>query len=158
MTTLDAIHALGIVVLGALGWFSLEFLGRPIREFVSLRQETRRLMLLHWDDPSAEDLSFYDDEGDPRYSPEEWDQARNAFSEIAARLGAFDQGEPFASWLVRTMGFNLPKAAGNLRHLGSCFGARGENREEVFKKIDGALKFRANPNKPTFYSPHHVGH
>lgn len=39
MTWTDFLHALGVVGLGAIGWFTLEFVGRPVREFFSLRRE-----------------------------------------------------------------------------------------------------------------------
>jgi hypothetical protein len=154
VTLADFLHALGVLALGALGWFTLEFLGRPIREFFSLRREVRQFMLLHWDDISADQLI------DPEEMTE-WREklvsTRATFSNLGARLGAFDQGEPFASWVVMKMGFNLPKAAGNLRNLGIGFGARMEDREEIFKKMDAALKFRINPKQRNFYNPHNVG-
>jgi len=152
----DLLHALAVVGLGAIGWFALEFLGRPIREFFSLRREVRRLMLLHWDDESADERLLTEDDDFSGWR-QKAEATRGSFSDAGARLGAFDQGEPVASWFVRRMGFNLPKAAGNLRHLGVEFGARGEDRKEKFRKIDAALKFKINPNKRTIYSPHNVG-
>lgn len=108
----------------------------------------------YWDDISADQLI------DPEEMTE-WREklvsTRATFSNLGARLGAFDQGEPFASWVVMKMGFNLPKAAGNLRNLGIGFGARMEDPEEIFKKMDAALKFRINPKQRNFYNPHNVG-
>ena len=38
------LSGLSDVLLGAMGWVALEFVGRPIRSFFDLRRETRRQM------------------------------------------------------------------------------------------------------------------
>jgi hypothetical protein len=156
MTLLDLLHALGVLGLGALGWVTLAFIGTPVREFYTMRREVRRLMLLHWDDDYSEDWEGLDPEIIPSRRSAR-DSTRAAFKELASRIGSFDQGEPVASWFVRTLGFNLPKAAGNLRRISVWFGANGEDREGTFQKIDGALRFKANPKKSVPYNPHNVG-
>jgi hypothetical protein len=156
MTLLDLLHALGVLGLGALGWVTLAFVGSPVREFYTMRREVRRLMLLHWDDDYAEDWEGLDPEAIPNRRSAR-DSARAAFKELASRIGSFDQGEPIASWFVRRLGFNLPKAAGNLRHISVWFGANGEERDGTFKKLDAALRFKANPKKPAYYNPHNIG-
>ncbi len=37
------------------------------------------------------------------------------------------------------------------------FGANGEDRDATFKKLDAALRFKANPKKSGFYNPHNIG-
>ena len=43
MTTV--ISAAGAILLGAIGWFTLEFVGRPIRQFFDLRREIHQQMM-----------------------------------------------------------------------------------------------------------------
>lgn len=113
-------------------------------------------MLLHWDDGSADDIDPMDADALSKWHLQV-DPTRTAFMDLGARLGSFDQGEPFASWFVRQLGFNLPKASGNLRQLGIWFGVRGEERADRFQKLDAGLKFQANPNKSLVYNPHNIG-
>jgi hypothetical protein len=146
------LNATGAIVLGAIGWFALEFLGRPLREFFNLRREARRLMLLHWDDRSADDVLIIDDD-ELQIWRRDMVSTRQNFGELAAKLASFDQGEWFAAKFVQMLGFNLKKASGNLRQLSVWFGAHGEEREKSFKKLDEALRFRIDPTRK-FYNPH----
>jgi hypothetical protein len=38
------LNALGVIALGAMGWFTLEFVGRPVRGFFDLRRQVRTHM------------------------------------------------------------------------------------------------------------------
>jgi hypothetical protein len=147
------LNAIGAVLLGAVGWFALEFFGRPLREFFNLRREIRRLMLLHWDDRAADDVMM--DEDELQMWRKDLVLARNEFGELAAKLASFDQGEWFAAKFVQMLGFNLKKASGNLRQLNVWFGARGEDREKRFRNLDAALRFRIDPTRK-IYNPHNL--
>jgi hypothetical protein len=39
------LDAFGVLIFGAIGWFTLEFFGRPIRDFFDLRRRVRTEML-----------------------------------------------------------------------------------------------------------------
>jgi hypothetical protein len=147
------LNALGAIALGAIGWFTLEFFGRPVREFFSIRREIKRLILLYWSEDfvtsevwEADDFqSFYD-----RLEP-----ARTGFSNLAAQIVSFHQAEWPASWFVKLLGFDLPKAGNLLRDL-RFFGVQNHDSDKTFQNLDKALKFRLDQNRP-FYDPYNPG-
>jgi len=135
------LNALGAIALGAVGWFTLEFLGRPIREFFNIRREIRRLMLVHWDDATGDNLSA----ADFAKLLSSLAPTRQEFTTLAARLDSFDQAE-LASWIIRRLGFDIPKAAGCLRRVGVS-SARREDRDANFRNLDIALHFRSEKRR-----------
>jgi hypothetical protein len=147
------LNALGAFALGAVGWFTLEFFGRPIREFFSIRREIKRLMLLYWseDSPSSDVLET----GDFQSFYESLEPARTGFSNLAAQVIAFHQAEWLASWFVKLLGFDLPKAGNTLREL-RFFGVTNHDSDKTFQHLDRALRFRFDQNRP-FYNPYNPG-
>jgi hypothetical protein len=160
MNAWPIVHNAAALIFGALGvalgWICLHFIGQPIRDFFSLRREIRRLMLLHWDDDTAQDYNLHEEtsarEFFGRFAP-----TRSAFHELAAQISAFHQGEALASWFVKWLGFDLPKASAQLKHISMFFGTYDENREKDFMRLDAALKFRINPSKRIIYNPYNTG-
>ncbi len=97
-------------------------------------------MLLHCDDIDEGQLI------NPEHAAE-WQKTvvstRTTFSDFGTRLSAFEQQKPFASWVVRKMGFNLAKAAWDLRSLGMIYGNDGEGHKgNRFNEMGAALKFQ----------------
>jgi hypothetical protein len=147
-----ALNALAALLLGAFGWFALEFVGRPVRKFFDLRQQIKKQMLLHWEKEEAHTI--------PPPDRADWyrklNPVRQVFADLAAEMVAFDRSEAVACWFVRLLGFD-PDSAGNvLRAIASDFGTSGEERDKSFRRLDAALKFRFDPKRP-FYNPYNPG-
>jgi HAMP domain-containing protein len=145
------LNALGAIVLGALGWFALEFLGRPCREFFNIRREAKLLMLRHWDQAAI-------NEGDPAGNfptNEELQAIRNAFRDLTDRLAAFVQSETVAAWAIKFR-YDTATAIKVLRKISIYFGIPAEDRDKDFRRVDVALRFRFDP-KRQFYNPYDPG-
>jgi hypothetical protein len=135
-------------MLGAIGWFVLEFFGRPVRNFFDLRRDIKRRMLLHWDIPNLH--SIHPDDRQAAYN--QMKEPIRAFEELGAQLVSFDRSEALAAWFVRRLGFD-PKQAGNiLRTISVEFGTDQEARDKNFRRLDEALKFKIK--KGVFYNPY----
>ena len=129
------------IVLGALGWFVLEFFGRPIRKFFDLRREVRRLMLRHSSTMHAQDA--YTMPPDERVEAYKMLEApREEFAELAAQMTSFDQSESLAAWTVRRLRFDASVAGKALRKIGLELGTAHEDREKALRQLDTALRFR----------------
>jgi hypothetical protein len=137
------LSVVSVVLLGAIGWFALEFIGRPIRSFFDLRRETRRQMLFLANVPP---VSFIDD--DLRASEPVHQQSiaavlnvEKTFRDLGTQLIAFGESEWAASRLVRIAGFD-PIAAGNaLIGFSNNANDRGAERAEFRRRITEALRF-----------------
>lgn len=135
---------LSVVALGALGWFALEFVGRPIRSFFDLRREARRQMLFLANVPA---VPFEDDH--IRKAEPEYQQAvaavRNVertFRDLGTQLMAFGESEWFAASLVKWAGFNPISAGQGLIGLANNANTYGQERADHRTKVAQALRFK----------------
>src|SRR6266540_7241592 len=97
-------NIVGVLALGALGWFGTSFVGRPLREFFDLRREVIQKSVLY-NNVSAAATEFPDGSTEPVEISEgelkRLQEALNAFRDLAARMRAFALNEHLAVWLVK---------------------------------------------------------
>jgi len=142
------LNALGVLTLGALGWISLEFVGRPVRGFFDLRRQIRTQMLRFED--LAESIIVLEFTSGP--SPLR--EARKALSDLSDELISFGQSEWFAAYFVRRLGFDPIAAGRRLGVVAEELGTVYEDRAANYRAVDRALKFpgarsvKAPPMKP----------
>jgi len=120
------------LILGAIGWIALEFLGRPVRKFFDLRSQAKALLSIH-NDPFDED-----------------DEPRKEFKELGAMLVAFDSAEVFAASLVRRIGFNPSQAGDALLNLANDWGKANVAYNEYRKSIKSGLRLKDKPRDPNW--------
>jgi hypothetical protein len=92
------LNALGVIALGAMGWFTLEFVGRPVRGFFDLRRQVRTHMLRLNRLGMGHDIN-------PSLSADlltaEINKTKEALLNLADELEAFGQSEWVAAYFVR---------------------------------------------------------
>jgi hypothetical protein len=123
-------NAIGALILGALGWVTLEFVGRPVRNFFDLRRQVKAQMLIYYAAPS----NFFE-ESSLAF------EGQLALGNLSAELIAFGQSEWLAALFVKCLGFNAIMAGTRLATLADELGKLTENREENYKAVDKALRF-----------------
>jgi len=126
-------NALGAIILGAVGWVALEFVGRPVRRFFDLRREAKALMLQCEDAP---DFITYD------IAPKSVTDGKASLKKVANEIIALGQSEWLASFFVELLGFDAVTAGTRLATLASELGTIKEDRAENYKVVDEALKFK----------------
>jgi hypothetical protein len=125
-------NAVGALVLGAIGWLALEFVGRPVRNFFDLRGRIKAQMLQCIDAPDF--ISF-----DLASSSVRKDKA--ALAKLANELIAFGQSEWLAARFVKCLGFDSVTAGTRLATLVAELGTPQEDRNANYEAADSALKF-----------------
>jgi len=136
---------LGGIFLGAAGWVMLEFIGRPLRRFVDLRQEAQRRMLLF--SMNRSHIAPPDFLGDDLYGDTDPDRliaARKEIRDIGAQLVAYANSEWPMSAILKVFGFNITAAGDHFMFLSMAMHHR-ENDAELIdwrKAISSDLKFR----------------
>jgi hypothetical protein len=140
----SALGAIGILALGAVGWFATSFIARPLMHFIELRGEVIYRMVLYanvrarWherpdDTMVANELS---DEEDKRL-----DEAQDIFRELAARMRAFALNEPFAVRIVKRW-YDPLEASTALLGVSNTLERTGGNRAKKQEALEKALGFR----------------
>jgi hypothetical protein len=122
---MEAILPLILGAVGALlGWLTLEFLGRPLRNFFDLRTEAKRLLALHHDPDDAASRST----------------VQRDFRDIAAKLIAFEAAETPAAWLIRRLGFRPALAGAHFRNFADWWGEPHTDNEGYQTMVGKALR------------------
>jgi hypothetical protein len=97
-------NTVGVLALGALGWFVTYFVDRPIRDFYDLRREVIHKSLLYanvtatvseFPDGTVEQVEISEEE------MKRVQEAQNAFRDLSARMRAFALNEHLAVWVVK---------------------------------------------------------
>jgi hypothetical protein len=97
-------NTVGVLALGALGWFVTSFVGRPLRDFFDLRREVIHKSVLYDNvmgverespDGHVEQVEITDNEF------KRLQEAQNTFRDLASRMRAFALNEHLAVWLVK---------------------------------------------------------
>jgi hypothetical protein len=137
-------NIVGVLALGALGWFGTSFVGRPLRDFFDLRREVIQKSVLYDNvmaaeqespDGSTEPVEISDDE------LKRLQEALNAFRDLAARMRAFALNEHLAVWCVKWRYDPWEASEALLRVSGTLHkfsGARANAKNE----LERALSFR----------------
>ena len=131
------INVLGALALGAIGWLTLEFLGRPLRTFFDLRRRAREQMLRLEDAKARTPFALLenDDWSRPHQPEREFaESAITALRGLSAELTAFGDSEWLADLVLRRIGFQPALAGRSLNDL--TLGRYGARRAAL-----GALKF-----------------
>jgi hypothetical protein len=135
--------------LGAVGWFVAQFVGRPIREFVTLRSEIRRqvIFLGNVGGPPPPILSASDILTAADLGPAEFEEhveivakAATQLRDLGSQAIAFDQSEWFASRVIRWFGIRPMQAGKGLIGLANSLENDAE-AEEYRTIIEHALRF-----------------
>ena len=126
-------NAIGAIILGALGWVALEFVGRPVRRFFDLRQRAKALMLECKDAP---DFITYD-----IIASKSVTDGKASLKKVANEMIALGQSEFLASYFIELLGFDAVTAGTRLATLASELGTAEEDRTENYKVVDQALRF-----------------
>jgi hypothetical protein len=132
------LNVLGALALGALGWVSLEFVGRPVRGFYDLRRKIKTQMLRFENlQPSLRD------DGIAGETPTQaaFRKARTTLADLSDELISFGQSEWLAAYFVRRLGFDPVTAGRRLAVLAEELGTLHEDRAANYRAVDKALRF-----------------
>jgi hypothetical protein len=137
----------------AIGWLTLEFLGRPLRKFFDLRGETVEL-LTRIANVRAAYTKFHDgfEGGVFRVEPsglelttlelEALASARRDIRILASKFRAFALNETIASKAVAMLGYDPLSAGRSLIGLSNTIDTYGKERSEQKDAVVAALKFK----------------
>jgi hypothetical protein len=138
------LSGLSVVLLGAIGWFALEFVGRPIRSFFDLRRETRRQMFFLANVPP---VKFVDDhiraaEPEHQRSIAAIRNVEKTFRDLGTQLIAFGESEWPASRLIKLAGFDAIAAGRALIGFSNNANAYGAEKADFRMRVGEALRFK----------------
>jgi hypothetical protein len=137
-------NTIGMLALGALGWFGTSFVGRPLRDFFDLRREVIHRSMLY-DNVMAAGQECLDGTIKPvELSEEELKrllEAQNAFRDLAARMRAFALNEHLAVWFVKWR-YDPWEASEALLRVSNTLQKFGGARADAKSKLEQALNFR----------------
>jgi hypothetical protein len=138
------LSGISVVLLGAIGWFALEFVGRPIRSFFDLRRETGRQMFFL---ANVAPVEFVDDHiraADPAHqrSIAAVQNVEKTFRDLGTQLLAFGESEWPASRLVKLAGFDATAAGNALIGFSNNANVYGAEKAEFRRRVGQALRFK----------------
>jgi hypothetical protein len=150
------LSALWPLAAGVVGWFAVNFVGKPYLEFQSLRKEIHE-ELIFWSEtypPSREDL---DEDGNPYYpSQEEYNEAMKEYSDdlrsilssirrLGSKLSALNVSlnRPLSNYLRSR--YKVQDAAEGLLRLSIAFDR--DDRIHMRHLIEGLLRLPYSPQK-----------
>ena len=135
---------ISVATIGALGWFALELIGRPVRIFFDLRRSVRHQMLSLANIPApqpretcvtSEQIRQYD--ADLKNARE----AQRSLRDLASQMLAFAESERAACIAVRPFGFDPSSAGNGLIGLSNTLDRHGTDRGGFRKSVERALRF-----------------
>lgn len=149
------LQALSGFLAAAIGWLTLEFLGRPLRRFFDLRGETVELLTRvgniraaysQFDEEVAEGIfTSRRESAHIELTSVELDALASARKEIralASRFCAFALNETIASKAVALIGYNALNAGQSLIGLSNMLDTYGKERSDQKNAVSAALKFK----------------
>jgi hypothetical protein len=138
------VNLLTVAATGGFGWFALQFLGRPIRNFFDLRRSVRHQMLFLANVPAPqpretcvtfEQIQRYDiDLKNVR-------EAQRILRDLGAHMLAFGESETAACIAIKPFGFDPTVAGRNLIGLSNTLDRYGADRAALRKNVEEALRF-----------------
>jgi hypothetical protein len=137
-----------VATIGAFGWFALELVGRPIRNFFDLRRTVRQQMpfLANVAAPqpretcvTSEQIRQYDT--DLKNARE----AQRVLRDLASQMLAFAESERPACIAIRPFGFDPSSAGSGLIGLSNTLDRHGTDRDSFRKNVERALRFGEQP-------------
>jgi len=137
-------NTVGMLALGALGWFVTSFVGRPLRDFFDLRREVIHKSVLYDNVTGVEKESPDGHVEQVEITAEEFkrlQEAQNAFRDLASRMRAFALNEHLAVWLVKWR-YDPWEASVALLRASNTLPKFGGARADAKSKLEQALGFR----------------
>jgi hypothetical protein len=137
-------NTIGVLALGALGWFATYFVGRPIRDFYDLRREVIHKSVLYanvaaavreFPDGSVEHVEISEEE------MKRLQEAQIAFRDLSARMRAFALNEHLAVWVVKRQ-YNPWEASEALLRVSNTLHKFGGARANAHSELERVLNFR----------------
>jgi hypothetical protein len=149
------IQALSGFLAAAIGWLTLEFLGRPLRKFFDLRGETVELLTrianvraayAEFHDEISEGVTFPRRENSGTELNEKeleaLTSARKELRALASKFRAFALNETLASKAVGLLGYDAFSAGQSLIGLSNTIDTYGKLRSDQKNAVSTALKFK----------------
>ena len=136
---------ISVATTGAFGWFALELVGRPIRNFVDLRRSVRHQMLFLANVAAPQPRETCVTSEQIRQYDTDLKNAREAqriLRDLASQMLAFAESERAACIAIRPFGFNPSSAGSGLIGLSNTLDRRGTDRAGFRKNVERALRFR----------------
>jgi HAMP domain-containing protein len=137
-------NTVGVLALGALGWFVTSFVGRPLRDFFDLRREVIHKSVLYDNVMGVERESPDGHVEQVEITADEFkrlQEAQNAFRDLASRMRAFALNEHLAVWLVKWR-YDPWEASDALLRVSNTLPKFGGARADAKSKLEQALGFR----------------
>ena len=138
------VNLLTVAATGGLGWFAVQFLGRPIRNFFDLRRLARHQMLFLANAPAPQPretcVTF---EQIQRYDTDLKNvrEAQRILRDLGSHMLAFGESETAACIAIKPFGFDPSTAGRNLIGLSNTLDRHGTDRAAFRKNVEKALRF-----------------
>jgi hypothetical protein len=140
------VNLLTVAVTAACGWFAFEFLGRPIRNFLDLRQLVRHQMLFLANVPAPQPReTCVTSEQIQRYHIDLKNarEAQRILRDLGSQMLAFGESETAACIAIKPFGFDPSLAGRNLIGLSNSLDRYGTDRAAFRKSVEEALRFKS---------------
>jgi HAMP domain-containing protein len=137
-------NTIGVLALGAFGWFVTSFVGRPIRDFYDLRREVIHKSMLYANVTAAIREFPNGTVEQVEISEEEMKrlvEAQNVFRDLSARMRAFALNEQLAVWFVKRQ-YDPWEASEALLGVSNTLHKFGNDRAKAQSRLAQALSFR----------------
>lgn len=138
------LSALSVILLGAIGWVALEFIGRPIRSFFDLRREIHRQLLFLANVPAVKPVDDYIRAGMSEHQ-KALAAIRNVektFRDLGTQMLAFGESEWPAGRLIGLVGFDARAAGRALIGLSNNVNGYGAERADFRAGVFKALRLK----------------
>jgi hypothetical protein len=135
---------ISVATTGAFGWFALELVGRPIRNFFDLRRAVRHQMLSLANVPTPQPRETCVTSEQIRQYDRDLKNAREAqrvLRDLASQMLAFAEIERAACIAIKPFGFDPSSAGSGLIKLANALDRHGTDRVSFGKNVERALRF-----------------
>jgi hypothetical protein len=135
---------ISVATTGALAWFALELVGRPVRKFFELRRSVRHQMLALANVPTPQARETCVTSEQIRQYDRDLKKAREAqgiLHDLASQMLAFAESERAACMAIRPFGFDPSSAGSGLIGLSNTLDRQGKGRAGFHNNVERALRF-----------------
>jgi Ni,Fe-hydrogenase III large subunit len=136
-------------------WIASNFVGKPLRQFVDLKAEIIRHVVVFSNvgaryrevGTKREAILRLNDDGvvgRPAGAPDDsrLDLAQITFRDLAGRMRGFADSDTIATALLGRMGYDVSAAARGLLQLSNTIQVYGQSRKDAFEAVETSLKFK----------------
>jgi hypothetical protein len=135
---------ISVATTGAVGWFALELIGRPIRKFFDLRRTVRLQLPFLANVPAPQPRETCVTSEQIRQYDTDLKNAREAqrtLRDLASQILAYAESERAACIAIRPFGFDPSSAGIGLIGLSNTLDRHGTDRTGFRKNVERALGF-----------------